>query len=119
MLVVVFSIMAFLVSPLSVIDDRCIQDRITAFYLPAIFIWWFVFLCHLKSIIPGIYYSYGYTGLFVWKMNSAICYAFGLAFSLRLLRLSRGWPRAMGAAFAVVFFLVALFGETCRLAVQQ
>jgi len=116
-LVIVFSIMAFFVSPFSPLNPRT-QDRVTAFYLPAILTWWYLFQVRLMSLNPGVHYYLSHHGVFTWMMNSAICYAFGLAFSIRLWRLSREWPRVVGVVFAVLFSLLALFGG-CRPAVQQ
>ncbi len=117
-LAVVFCIMAFFVSPLSPLDRRT-QDRVTAIYLPAMFLWWFFFQFQLVSLTPGVHYYLGRSGRFTWMMNSSICYAFGLAFSIRLLRLSREWPRVVGGVFGVLFLLLILSGEGCRPAIQS
>jgi len=111
-LAVVFSLMAFLVSPLSPLNRR-IRERLTAFYLPAIFIWWYFFQNQLMSIHPGLRYYLSHSGRFKWMMKSDICYAFGFAFSLGLIRLSRDWPRVVGFVFAVLFLLLILGGEGC------
>jgi hypothetical protein len=117
-LAVVFSLMALLVSPLSHLNSR-IREGITALYLPGILIWWYLFQCKLISFEPGVVYYLSPSGYFKWMMNSYICYAFGFGFSLGLVRLSRGWPRAVGLVFAVVFLLLILGGHTFGPATQQ
>ena len=104
-LAVVFSIMAFFVSPLSPLDQRK-RERATALYLPAILIWWYFFQFMCLSLTPGIHYYWGPASRFTWLMNSGVCSAFGFAFSLRLLRLSRGKFRIEGIIFAVIFLLL-------------
>ncbi len=118
MLVIAFSIMTFFVSPFSPLNRR-FQDRVTAIYLPTIFLWWFFFQFQLVSLTPGVHYYLGRSGQFTSMMNSGICYAFGLAFSIRLLRLSREWPRIIGGVFAVLFLLLLLSGEGCRPAIMS
>jgi hypothetical protein len=109
-LVLALSAMALPVSPFFPINRR-VQERITALYLPAILIWWYLFQCQLMSLMPGGHYYLGTNGRFAWMMNSYICYAFGLAFSIGLVRLSHGWPRAVGVSFALIFFMLLLFGS--------
>ena len=118
LLAIVFCMMAFFVSPLSPLDRRT-QDRVTAIYLPAIFLWWFFFQYQLVSLTPGVHYYLGPSGRFTWMMNSGICYAFGLAFSIRLWRLSPEWPRVVGGVFGVLFLVLILSGEGCRPAVKS
>jgi len=104
MLLVGFSVMAFFVSPLSPLDRR-VQERLVACYLPAICAW---------LLLVQFQHHLGRSGRFSWMMNSGICYAFGLAFSLRLLRQSCGWLRAEGAVFSALYTLMILAGEALR-----
>jgi len=117
-LIIVFLLMAALVSPLSPLDMR-LKNRLTALYLPAIFLWWFFFKFMLFSLDPHIHYYLGPRGRFSWMMNSDICYAFGLVFSIRLARLSKGKLRAVGIIFAILYLLLILSGEGCRPAMMQ
>ena len=118
MLLVAFGIMAFFVSPLSPLERRA-QERVVACYLPAIFVWWFLFQFQLVSLNPHVHYYLSRGGRFSWMMNSGICYAFGLAFSVRLLRLSRGWLRVEGGAFTALYALMIFAGEALRPAMMS
>ena len=117
-LFVAFFLMAFFVSPLSPLS-RTTQERATAFYLPAIFIWWFLFQHRLMSLNPHVHHYLEPAGQFTHLLNSAICFAFGFAFSIRLVRLSNGQLRAIGLVFAILFLLLIFFGEGCRPAIQS
>jgi hypothetical protein len=118
MLLLAFGVMAFFVSPFSHLDRR-VQERVVACYLPAIFAWWFLFQFQLVSLNPHVHYYLGRSGRFSWMMNSGICYAFGLAFSVRLLRLSRGWLRVEGGAFTAIYALMIFAGEALRPAMMS
>lgn len=105
-----FTVMALLITPFSPLKSRT-KERLAVLYAPAILVWWYFFQFELVSLRPGIHYYLGKTGQFSWAMNSAICYAFGLAFSVRLWRLSRGYHQFFGKVFTMLFLFLIVSGR--------
>ena len=116
-LVLVFSCLAFMVSPLSPLE-RLSQDRLALFLPPAILIYWYLFQFQLMSLNPHIHYYLSPTGYFKWMTNSSICYAFGVAFSVRLLRVRTAGFRIEGVLFLFIFAFLIVFRDEMRPALQ-
>ena len=104
-LLVVFSCLAYSVSPRSAFD-RTFQDRLVLFFPPVIFVYWFLFQFQLMSLDPHVHYYLSPTGYFAWMTNSSICYAFGVAFSVRLLRIRSSIARIEGVLFLLLYGLL-------------
>jgi|SRR5277367_5164867 len=78
-LLVVFLFLAFMVSSLSPLKKQE-QDRLVLVYPALIFVYWLFFQMGLMSLDPHVHYYLGPTGVYTWRTNSGICYAFGAAF---------------------------------------
>jgi membrane-associated HD superfamily phosphohydrolase len=108
-LLLVLSFLAYLVSPRSPLDKKE-RDRLVLVYPLLIFVYVLLFQVFLLSLNPHVHYYLGPTGVFTWRMNTGICCAFGVAFSLRILRTpGLGW-RFYGGFFLLIFLLLA-FGS--------
>jgi hypothetical protein len=110
-LILVLSFLAYLVSPRSPLDKKE-RDRLVIVYPLLIFVYFLLFQVFLLSLHPAFHYYLGRTGVFIWRTNSSILCAFGVAFSFRILRTpGLGW-RLYGGLFLVVFLLLVLGGLT-------
>ena len=116
-LLVVFSCIACLVSPLSPLE-RPAQDRFALFIPPAILVYWYLFQFQLMSLDPHVHYYLSPTGYFKWMTNSSICYAFGAAFSVRLLRVRTVASRIEGVLSLLLFVLLIVFRDQMRPVLQ-
>jgi len=112
-LVLVFSCVAFLVSPLSPLE-RTAQDRFALLVPPAILVYWYLFQFQLMSLDPHVHYYLSPTGYFKWMTNSSICYAFGVAFSIRLLRVRARGSRIEGVLFLLLYGFLIVFRDQMR-----
>jgi hypothetical protein len=112
-LVLVFSCVAFMVSPLSPLK-RTSQDRVALFIPLAILVYWYLFQFQLMSLDPHVHYYLSPTGYFKWMTNSSICYAFGVAFSFRLLRVRTRASRIEGVLFLVLYGFLIVFRDQMR-----
>ena len=101
-LLIVFSCLAFLVSPLSPFG-RKLQDKIVIIFPPAIFVYWYLFQFELMSFDPTRHFYLSPNGVFLWTTNSSICYGFGAAFSVRLFRIRSLPARIEGAFFLFIY----------------
>ncbi len=107
-LLVVLSLAALLVSPLSPLDREARRSLVLVF--PAgILLYWFLFLQQLLSLDPHIHYYLSPRGVYSWFMNTGICCAFGIAFSLDVLRGSGGRRRTYGR-WSLIAFIILLLG---------
>jgi hypothetical protein len=105
---VVLSIAAFLVSPLSPLDREARRSLVVV-YPAAIFIYWFLFLHQLMSLDPHVHYYLSPRGAYTWTMNTGICCAFGIAFSVDILSGSTGGRRIYGR-WSLIAFIIVLLG---------
>ena len=112
-LLVAFGVMGLSVSTHSPVSARS-KERLTFCYLCAILVWWYVFQFRLTSLEPGVHYRLGPVSGYIWLMHSAICHAFGIAFSLRIARFSQGLHRAAGYAFMGLYVFLLLENESLR-----
>lgn len=112
-LLIVFSCVAFLVSSLSPLE-RPAQDRFALFIPPAILVYWYLFQFQLMSLDPHVHYYLSPTGYFKWMTNSSICYAFSVAFSIRLLRVPTRGSRIEGVLFLLLFGFLIVFRDQMR-----
>jgi len=107
-LLIVLSLAALSVSPLSPLDRDARRSLVLV--LPAgIFLYWFLFLQQLMSLDPHIHYYLSPRGVYSWIMNTGICSAFGIGFSMDVLRDSTGGRRIYGR-WSLIAFIIALLG---------
>jgi hypothetical protein len=107
-LLVALSLAALSVSPVSPLNREARRSLVLVF--PAgIFIFWFLFLQQLMSLDPHIHYYLSPRGVFSWTMNTGICSAFGIAFSVDVLRDSTGGRRIYGR-WSLIAFIIVLLG---------
>jgi membrane-associated HD superfamily phosphohydrolase len=109
-LLLVLSFLAYLVSPRSPLDKEE-RNRLVLVYPLLIFVYVLLFQVFLLSLNPHVHYYLGPTGVFTWRVNTGICCAFGVAFSVRILRTPGLERRFYGALFLVIFLFLA-FGST-------
>jgi hypothetical protein len=117
-LLAVFCLMAFLVSPKSPLP-RVTQDRLVCWFPVGIFLYWFLFGLMLLSLNPHIHYYLGFRGVIPWTVNSGICYAFGIAFSVRMLRIRQTLVRILAVFWLVVFLLLLVGIQVIRPGVME
>ncbi len=109
-LFLVLSFLAYLISPRSPLEKKE-QDRLALVYPLLIFVYVLLFQILLLSLNPSVHYYLGRSGVFTWRINTGICCAFGIAFSIRILRTPEiGW-RFYGV-FSLLIFLLLLLGST-------
>jgi hypothetical protein len=100
----VFGLVAFLLSPFCRLINRKWQDTVALVVPLAILAYWFFFQFHLASLDQlHIDFYRSMWGQNAWKLNSGICYAFGAAFSLQILRTPPLWRRIYGGVGLLVF----------------
>ena len=105
-LVLVF--LAFLVSPFSKLDKKE-RDRLVLVYPMLIFVYALLFQVFLLSLNAYVHYYVSPPRTFTWTMNTGICSAFGIGFSIRIIRTPEiGWQ--IYAIFWLVIFLFLLLG---------
>jgi hypothetical protein len=108
LLLVALSFAALSVSPISPLGREARRSLVLVF--PAgIFIFWFLFLQQLVWLNPHIHYYLGPRGVYSWIMNTGICSAFGIAFSIDVLRDSTGGRRIYGR-WSLIAFIIVLLG---------
>lgn len=106
-LVIVFSFLAYLVSSRSPLDKKE-RDKLVLVYPALVFVYVVLFQIFLLSLNPSVHYYLGRSGAFTWSVNTGICCAFGIAFSIRILRTPGvGW-RLYAIFFLLMFLLLAL-----------
>jgi hypothetical protein len=106
-LFLVLSFLAYLISSRSPLS-KPERDRLALVYPLLIFFYFIFFQFFLLSFNPSVHYYLGPSGVFVWRMNSGICCAFGIAFSIRILRTPEiGW-RFYGVFSLLIFLLITL-----------
>jgi hypothetical protein len=106
-LILALGFLAFLISPLSPLEKKE-RDRLALVYPMLVFVYFLLFQFFLLSLNPSVHYYLGPTGVFVWRTNSDICCAFGIAFSVRILRTPEiGW-RFYGLLSLLIFLLLIL-----------
>jgi len=109
-LFLVLCFLAYLISPRSPLEKKE-RDRLALVYPLLIFVYVLLFQVFLLSLNPSIHYYLGRSGAFTWRINTGICCAFGIAFSIRIIRTPGiGW-RFYGA-FSLLIFLLFLLGST-------
>lgn len=109
LLLVLLSSAAFLLSPASPLD-RTKQGLLAVWLPPALFAFWLITQSlPSKTLSPS--------GLYVWLTNSSICYAFGAAFSARLLRLGNRTERLEGGMFLFLYLVLTFYHTIARPAV--
>ncbi len=107
-LFLVLGFLAYLISPRSPLGKQE-RDKLALVYPMLVFVYFLLFQVFLLSLNPSVHYYLGPSGVFVWRMNSGICCAFGIAFSIRILRTPEiGWR--IYAVFWLVIFLLLLLG---------
>ena len=116
-LLITLGILAFLVSPLSPVP-RKVRDNLVLLFPPGIFIYFFLFQTLLISLKPGIIYYLSPNGIYAWIMNSGICWAFGSAFSLGIMRTQEGWRRSYGRWSLIGYILMLLLSPVLMPAVM-
>ena len=109
LLLVLLSSAAFLLSPASPLD-RTKQGLFAVWLPPALFSFWLI-----AQLLPSLQLSP--SSLYVWLTNSSICYAFGAAFSVRLLRLGSRAERIEGGMFLFLYLALTLYQTVARPAV--
>ena len=108
-LFLVLGFLAYLISPRSSLGKQE-RDKLALVYPMLVFVYFLLFQVFLLSFNPSVHYYLGPSGVFVWRMNSGICCAFGIAFSIRILRTPEiGW-RIYAVLLLVIFLLLLLGG---------
>jgi hypothetical protein len=107
-LFIVLGLLAYLISPRSPLG-KPERDKLALVYPPLVFVYFLLFQVFLLSLNPSVHYYLSPSGVFVWRMNSGICCAFGIAYSIRILRTPEiGWR--IYAIFWLLIFLLLLLG---------
>lgn len=117
-LLLAFSLLAFLVSPISPIPRRA-QDRLVGWFPLPIFLYWLLFQFMLLSLNRHVHYYLNGHSVFPCTINSGICIAFGIAFSIRTLRIKETAARIVAVFWLVVFLLLLMGVQTLRPVVQE
>jgi hypothetical protein len=103
-LLFVFSLSAFLLSPAFPFLGRKWQDRLALLAPLAIFAYWYFFQVQLVTLDQmHINYYHSMWGQSAWKFNTGICHAFGIAFSLQILRTPPLLRRIYGGLSLLLF----------------
>ena len=108
-LLALFGLLAYTLSPACQWLRPRVQNQVALLLPPAILLYWFVFQRELLLTDPmsrGFYRSmWGQTA---WRLNSGICIAFGIAFSLRIVRTARKQGRMYGILGLLAFVALLL-----------
>lgn len=108
-LFLVLSFLAYLISPRSPLEKKE-RDRLVLVYPMMIFVYILLFQVFLLSLNPYVHYYLSPPKAIAWTMNTGICCAFGIAFSIRILRTPEiGW-RIYGVISILIFLLLLLGG---------
>jgi len=108
-LFLVLCFLAYLISPRSPLEKKE-RDRLVLVYPPLIFVYVLFFQVFLLSLNPSVHYYLSPPRAFAWTMNIGICCAFGIAFSIRIIRTpGNGW-RIYGVISILLFLLLLLGG---------
>jgi len=99
--------MGFLISPLSPLSQK-IRNDLALVFPPAIFIWTFLFQIELMSLNPHIHYYLSPNHLYSWEMNTGICWAFGFAFSVSIMRKQTGGRKIYGRSCVTAYIILLL-----------
>jgi hypothetical protein len=106
-LLIVLSVLAYLMSPFCNLS-RNSKDRVAIWSLVGVFVWWFIFQHHLVSLRPGITYYMSAHRVFSWTLNSGICFAFGEAYGIHLLRSASMFGRLFGILGTLLYGVLIL-----------
>ncbi len=106
-LILVLGFLSFLISPLSSIENKE-RDKLALVYPALVFVYFLLFQVFLLSLNPSVHYYLGRSGVFNWRINSGICCAFGIAFSIRIIRTPGiGW-KSYGLLSLLIYLLLIL-----------
>jgi len=112
-LLIVLAFLTYLVSPWSSMQ-RKERKGLMLVYPAIIFVYWFLFQVMQFSFDPHVHYYLGPTGLNAWMTNSFICFTFGAAFSISIMRTPGIGRRLYGSAFLVLYLLLIVLGILFR-----
>jgi hypothetical protein len=103
----VLSVLAYLMSPLCKLSPNG-KDRFALWSLVGVFVWWYIFQHKLVSLRPGITYYMSTRRVFSWSLNSGICFAFGEAYGIHLLRSASMFGRLFGILGTLLYGVLIL-----------
>jgi hypothetical protein len=106
-LLFVLCFLAYLVSPRGPLEKKE-RDKLELVYPALILVYVLLFQVFLLSLNPSVHYYLGRSGAFTWRTNTSICCAFGIGFSISVLRTSGMKWRLYALLFLVIFSLLAL-----------
>lgn len=106
-LLLFFSLLAYFVSSLSPVSEKLKIGLVSAFP-PLIFTYRYFFQLELVSLRPNVHYYLSPNGYFKWMTNSSVCYAFGIVFSVHLIRRDGLLLRTEGVVFLLIFGFLAM-----------
>ncbi len=84
------------------------KDRFALWRLVGVFVWWYIFQHQLVSLRPGITYNMSAHRVFSWTLNSGICFAFGEAYGIHLLRSASISGRLFGILGTLLYAVLIL-----------
>jgi len=101
--------LAYLISPRSPLENKE-RDRLALVYPLLIFVYVLLFQVFFLSLNPHVHYYLSRSGEFTWIMNTGICCAFGIVFSIRIFRTFGSGGRIYGVISMLIFLLLLLGG---------
>jgi membrane-associated HD superfamily phosphohydrolase len=108
-LFLVLSFLAHLVSSRSSLEKKE-RDRLVLVYPMLIFVYVLLFQVFLLSLNPYVHYYLSPPKAIAWTMNTGICCALGIAFSIRIYRTPGIGCRIYGVISTLIFLLLLLGG---------
>ena len=108
-LFLVLSFLAYLISPRSALEKKE-RDKLVLVYPMLIFVYVLLFQVFLLSLNPSVHFYLSPPKAFAWTMNTGICCAFGIAFSIQIIRTPETRWRIYAVFWLVIFMLLLLGG---------